>query len=218
MFKKTYLFLLLNSIAFSSYEQISGPTTVCTGTIVTYFQNSAFGADYYWSVTPGTVLTDPWIKNSICDMNGTDSFFECYEDPVNYYIDATFKTPGTYTIKAHFISYDGQYYNNSLIIINVIDQTIGGNITSGSSPIFQGISTGIMILTGQNSTAIVVKWQKRLNGGNWTDITNTINENITSYFEIPDSAGIWDDHAIIQNGSCSPVISGMKSIKVNRLH
>jgi hypothetical protein len=82
MIKRLYLLLSLNLLVFNSHGQITGPTSVCTGDIVTFSQNAAYGADYFWAVSKGASLSDPWINKTLCNINGSDSDFNCYEDPL----------------------------------------------------------------------------------------------------------------------------------------
>ncbi len=85
--------------------------------------------------------------------------------------------------------------NVSVIVIN--SANIGGSLSGGNSLICFGSSTGTLTLSGHTGT--IIKWQKRLNSGAWTDIANT---SIT-YSEIPSSSGIWEYHAIVQGTSCT---------------
>lgn len=100
---------------------------------------------------------------------------------------------------------------SSIVSIVVSAATIGGSVTGGSTPICLSSNTGIMTLSSH--TGSIVKWQKRLNGGAWTDITNTL----TTYSEIPSSSGIWDYRAVVQNSPCSLEYSNYRTITVNTL-
>ena len=68
--------------------------------------------------------------------------------------------------------------------IEVLDSNPGA-VVGGTTPICNGSSTGTLTLT--DYTESILKWQKRLDGGSWTDISNT---NAT-YSEIPTSVGTW---------------------------
>ncbi len=68
-----------------------------------------------------------------------------------------------------------------------------GAVTGGSSPVCLGSSTGTMTLSGYTGT--IVKWQKRVDAGLWTDIVNTT----ATYSEIPSSAGTWEYRAVVNN-------------------
>lgn len=87
--------------------------------------------------------------------------------------------------------------------------SIGGNITGGSSPIIYGSSTGTMSVTGQ--TGIVVKWQKMVDAGAWTDISVTT----TSYSEIPGSVGTWQYRVQVKSGECTEAYSSPLAIIVS---
>ena len=99
---------------------------------------------------------------------------------------------------------------NSAIRTLVVDATsVGGSVTGGSTPICQGSTTGTMTLSGH--TGSVVKWQKQVNGGGYSDIVNTA----TTYSEVPSSAGTWDYRAVVQNGTCTSVNSAIRTIVVD---
>ena len=70
-----------------------------------------------------------------------------------------------------------------------------GAVTGGNTPICSGSSTGTMILAGH--TGNIVKWQKHLVGGSWTDVANTT----ATYAEIPSSAGTWEYRAVVHNST-----------------
>ncbi|QBZ96593.1 T9SS sorting signal type C domain-containing protein [Flavobacterium sangjuense] len=99
---------------------------------------------------------------------------------------------------------------NSAIRTIVVDATsVGGSVTGGSTPICEGSNTGTMTLSGH--TGSVVKWQKQVNGGGYSDIVNTA----TTYSEVPSSAGTWDYRAVVQNGSCTVIDSAIRTIVVD---
>ena len=92
-------------------------------------------------------------------------------------------------------------------IVNPV--SIGGNITGGSGPIIYGSSTGTMSVTGQ--TGVVVKWQKMVDAGAWTDISVTT----TSYSEIPASVGTWQYRVQVKSGECTEAYSSPLAIIVS---
>ncbi len=92
--------------------------------------------------------------------------------------------------------------------IIVASPSVGGSITGGSTPICPGISTGTMTLSGH--TGSVVRWEKQVNGGGWSNIANTA----ATYSEIPSSSGTWDYRAYVQNSPCTGVYSGIRTIVV----
>jgi len=98
------------------------------------------------------------------------------------------------------------YSNLRTIVVNPL--SVGGSVTGGTTPICIGSSTGVMTLTGHTGT--VVRWQRRLNTGAWSDIANT---NAT-YSEVPSSAGTWEYRAEVQSGVCSSVYSAPRTIIV----
>jgi hypothetical protein len=92
--------------------------------------------------------------------------------------------------------------------IVVTPPSVGGSITGGSTPICPGGNTGVMTLSGH--TGSVVRWEKRVDGGSWSNIANTA----TTYSEIPSSSGTWDYRAYVQNSPCSGVYSSNRTIVV----
>ncbi|HNZ42198.1 MAG TPA: M6 family metalloprotease domain-containing protein [Bacteroidales bacterium] len=83
--------------------------------------------------------------------------------------------------------------NNDIMYLKALikdGRIIGNNnICIGTSP---------EIFTLVDYTGVVVKWQKKLNNGIWTDIVNTND----TYSEIPSSAGTWQYRAMLsQNGT-----------------
>jgi plastocyanin len=87
--------------------------------------------------------------------------------------------------------------------------SIGGNISGGSSPITYGSTTGTLSVTGQ--TGVVVKWQKMVDAGAWTDINITT----TSYSEIPVSVGTWQYRVQVKSGECTEAYSSPLAIIVS---
>ena len=85
----------------------------------------------------------------------------------------------------------------------------GGTLSGGTSPICFASSTGTITLSGNVGT--VVKWQKSLNGGAYSDIVNTTN----TLSETPTSAGTWTYRAVVQSGVCATANSGTRSIVVD---
>lgn len=129
-------------------------------------------------------------------------------------------TTATLTITATPYSYDGNSYrvifNNTSgnaisdgALLTVNPSTAGGSVTGGSSPICLGSSTGTLSLSGHTGT--IIKWQKRLNAGTWSDITNTA----LTYSETPLSAGTWEYRAEVQSGVCAAATSVAQTIIVN---
>ena len=81
-----------------------------------------------------------------------------------------------------------------MVTITVLASNAGA-VTGGTSPICLGSSTGTMTLSGYTGT--IVKWQKRVNAGAWTDIANTA----ATYSETPASAGTWEYVGVVQNAT-----------------
>jgi len=98
--------------------------------------------------------------------------------------------------------------NSATVIIEVLASSAGA-VTGGNTPICLGTATGTMTLGGYTGT--IVKWQKRVNAGTWTDITNTS----TTYSETPATAGTWEYRGVVNNGS--DLYSAPVTIEVNAL-
>jgi hypothetical protein len=84
-------------------------------------------------------------------------------------------------------------YSSSTFV--TVGPSAAGAVTGGSPSICLGASTGTMTVAGYTGT--IVKWQRHVNDGTWSDLANTT----TTYSEIPSSAGEWEYRAIINNGS-----------------
>jgi hypothetical protein len=95
------------------------------------------------------------------------------------------------------------YYHDG----QVSSGTVGGSVTGGSN-ITYGSSTGTLTLSGYVGN--VVKWQKRYNGGSYSDISNTNN----TFSEIPAYTGVWDYRAVVQYGSCAQTNSSPTTVTV----
>lgn len=93
------------------------------------------------------------------------------------------------------------------IIISIHPSTVAG-ILQGSASICEGQSTGTLLLEG--NIGDIIKWQKRLNQGNWEDVTDTN----SIYNEIPLISGIWDYRVEVKSGVCSSEFSTSASINV----
>ncbi len=98
------------------------------------------------------------------------------------------------------------YSTESQVIVSA--PTIPGNV-SGGNGICMGTTTGTLTLSGNLGS--VVKWQKRTEGGNWTDINN-IN---TTYSEIIYIPGTYHFRAAVRNGSCNLEYSGYTVVDVS---
>ncbi len=99
-------------------------------------------------------------------------------------------------------------YSSTRTII-VDPASVGGSVTGGTTPICLGSSTGTMTLSGHTGT--IVRWQKRVGGGSWTNITNTS----TTYSEVPSSAGTWEYRAEVKSGVCASAYSSTRTIIVD---
>ena len=111
----------------------------------------------------------------------------------------------TYNILATSSGCSVELTDKSIVTVNAT--SIGGSV-SGSASICNGGSTGALTLSGY--TGSITKWQKRVDGGVWTDISNTL----ATYSETPSSVGVWDYRAEVKSGTCSVAYSSIATITV----
>jgi len=97
---------------------------------------------------------------------------------------------------------------SSVVTVLVDPTTTIGTLGGGPTLICQGALTGVMTLGP--STGSIIRWEKRVNSGSWINIANTL----TSYSEIPSSAGTWDYRVLVQSGNCSSLYSNNYTIVV----
>jgi hypothetical protein len=179
-------------IPLSAGGSITGGSTICIGTSTGTL-----------TLTGYTGNVNKWQKRlnsgSWTDIQNTLPYFS--ETPL---------TAGTWDYRAEVQNSTCSPAYSSLVSVIVDPVTVGGSISGGSS-ICLGNSTGILTLSGFTGT--IIRWQKRLNSGSWTDIQNTL-----SYFsETPLSAGTWNYRAEVQNGSCDIAYSSQTTVIVNPL-
>ena len=97
---------------------------------------------------------------------------------------------------------------SNVVQITVDPASVGG-VVSGTASITYGSTTGTLTLGGQ--TGSVVRWQKKIGSGAWTDVSNTA----ATYSETPSSAGSWQYRAQVKNGSCTDAFSDPVTITVS---
>lgn len=93
--------------------------------------------------------------------------------------------------------------------ITISANTVAGWMSGSSETICEGSSTGIITLNG--STGSIVRWEKRLGSGAWTNISNTL----ATFSETPISSGTWEYRVLVQSGSCPSAYSGSFTMMVN---
>jgi gliding motility-associated-like protein len=93
--------------------------------------------------------------------------------------------------------------------VNTDPLSVGGSI-SGTASVTYGSATGTMTLAGYTGT--IQRWEKRLNSGSWTSISNTS----TTYSETPSGAGSWDYRAVVKNGTCNEANSVLHTVTVDK--
>ena len=124
------------------------------------------------------------------------------------YTSAPIWVAGIYWVRAQVRSGLCLTQFSSYTIVTVNPPSVGGSITGGNTPICYNVNTGVMTLSGH--TGSVVQWEKRVDGGAWSVISN----NTTTYSEIPSSSGTWDYRALVQNNPCAPIYSALRTIFV----
>ena len=117
----------------------------------------------------------------------------------------TFTGVAQITVKGHNSAGDG--IASTPISVTIYPTSIAGAVNGGNS-ICLGASTGTLTLSGH--TGNIIKWQKRVNSGTWSDISNTS----TTYSEIPATVGVWEYRAEIQSGACAFVFSISTTVNV----
>jgi hypothetical protein len=91
--------------------------------------------------------------------------------------------------------------------IVVTPPSVGGTITANNT-LCPGVNTGTMTLSGY--TGAIVRWEKRVDGGSWSNISNTT----ATYSEVPSSSGTWEYRAYVQNSPCSGEYSSIRTLVV----
>ncbi len=91
----------------------------------------------------------------------------------------------------------------------VFNGSAGGFIT-GNDSINLGNSTGSLTLSSYNGS--ILTWQRKINDGNWSDISGTSGLGI--FEETPTGTGLWKYRAKIQYNSCPEVFSDSLELTV----
>lgn len=174
----------------------SGPIGLCINSPnSTYTIASIPGAvSYIWEMFPTNAGVLTYTDTSaVIDWNNTFTGsvtlkVKANYDPCNSVQSAPFSSP---------------------LYITVSQTTVGGTVTASQTYICQGSNTGNIVLTGHLGS--IQKWQKRVNGGQWTNILHYS----STYTEAPSQAGIWDYRAVIKNAACDTAYSSYTTITVN---
>ncbi|MEI6346459.1 MAG: LamG-like jellyroll fold domain-containing protein [Bacteroidota bacterium] len=168
----------------------TGTNELCLNAANTDFTTTGAtnATSYIWSITPSGAGT----------ISGTG-------------LIGTVDWNNTYTgialiiVKGHNLAGDGVISASDTVTI--YPTTIAGTI-SGGGTVCLGNSTGTLTLTGQ--TGNILKWQKKLNNGIWSDINNTI----STYGETPLSVGVWKYRALVQSGVCTSLFSDSVTVNI----
>jgi hypothetical protein len=98
---------------------------------------------------------------------------------------------------------------SSVATVIVYPLTVVGWLAGSTPAICEGESLGVLTLG--SSTGNILRWEKRINSGPWTNISNTLN----TYSEIPSASGTWEYRVLVQSGNCSALYSNNFSVFVN---
>ncbi|MCX7697420.1 MAG: choice-of-anchor J domain-containing protein, partial [Bacteroidales bacterium] len=83
--------------------------------------------------------------------------------------------------------------------------TLNGTLTE----ICIGNNIGTLTLSGYVGN--ILQWEKRVNNGSWTTISNQT----ATYSETPSSSGIWDYRVLVKNATCPSQYSNIYSVTVH---
>ncbi|MCX6258071.1 MAG: FG-GAP-like repeat-containing protein [Bacteroidia bacterium] len=177
------------SVSFSVLptSAFTAPSTICISDIatITYTGNASASASYTWIFGGGIIISGSG------------------QGPYQVY----WATAGTKTISLT-VTENGFTSAVTTTSITVTTISVGGTVGGGGSNKCLGSSTGTLTLSGYSGT--IIYWQKRVNNGSWTNISN--NANI--YAEVPVAAGTWNYRAAVQNGNCNVAYSVMATVVV----
>ena len=168
----------------------SGPTTVCAGVPNNVYTTQPGKANYAWTVVGGTVT-----------VGGTST---------SNTVTITWNTAGLQSVSVNYQNSSGISAPSPAVygvIVNPV--SVGGSINPAAVTIIIGSSTGTLTLGGY--TGVIQKWQRRFNGGSYTDITNTL----PTYSETPGAVGVYDYRVEVMSGTCSAAYSALSTVTVN---
>jgi len=176
----------------SSGGNVNGSTSICLGSSTGYLTLGSYN---------GTILK--WQKKyNTGNWTDINHFTATYQEVPS--------SPGTWYYRALVQNGTcGQFYATPASVI-VSVPAIGGTLT-GNTQLCLGSSTGPLTLSGH--TGSILKWQRRLNSGNWIDINNQL----STYTETLNQAGLYEYRVVLQNGGCAQVYSSIAAITVNTL-
>ena len=169
---------------------ITSNTPQCNGSGITFTSGLCTAGNCYWVSSATGVETD--------NMTSTNPTY------------TTAITAGTYHVWIR--AFDGSCWSLPATSTGLINPTsVGGILSGGNTPLCYGVSIGT--LTVSSYTGTITRWEKQVNSGGWTTISNTG----TTYSEIPSSVGTWEYRAVAQSGVCPEAYSNPVSIVVNPL-
>ena len=114
------------------------------------------------------------------------------------------------TLTSNEICAVGSPATSNTIFVTISPTTEGGVLSSMETEVCEGESTGLIILSGH--VGDILYWQRRIDGGVWTNISNTAG--LASFSEITNTSGVWEYRVIVQSGVCGVDTSSTVSINV----
>jgi len=199
--------IITNIVYTVGWLEPSPPLGMTVNYISPYFMspmNYAMISGYHYQVFVGVPLSgnpisanEEVLVSTLLFTNGQCPYFEINNNAIAQLLGG-----GLY-IELNGVNKTGIIYASP-----AQSQTVGGSVTGGST-INLGENTGTLTLV--DYSGIVLKWQKRLDSGSWTDIANTNG----TYSEQPSSTGDWDYRAIVKKGTCTADTSASTQVHVN---
>lgn len=186
----------------SNAGSIGGTQTVCYNTIPLLFTNETSPSGN------NSTLVYKWQKSTTSETSG---FSDIENSNASTYQSTALKQDTWFKRLAisDCADWSGAVESN-VIKVSVSPSTVGGSITSSTTSITYGSSSGTMTL--ESHVGNIQKWQKKLNNGTWSDISNTN----TTYSETPSNAGTWYYRAVVKSGTCSEANSSEFTLTVNK--
>jgi hypothetical protein len=161
----------------------AGSSTICNGSSTSLTANGASGTVYWYSGSCGGTLVGTGNPINVSPTTTTTYYARNY---------TTAFSPGC---------------ASATVTVNPV--SVGGSIT-GTNAITYGSSTGTMTLGSYTGT--IQQWEKKLNSGSWSVISNTAN----TYSESPASTGTWYYRALVKSGVCTEAYSSEFALTVNK--
>lgn len=192
-----------NSYIVVTYESCAPPTTVtayangstaatiCNGSSVTLTAGTYSGGsctgnwEYHWRIGGTTVR----------DWSTTETYTPSPSSTT------------TYTLDMRCSACSGTYTSDDVTV--AVNQPPSGTATPAANYVGLGLSTTISV---SGSYSSIVRWERRINGGAWSNISSTANSINTG---IMNPEGTWEYRALLKRDPCSDVYSSIATVQVN---